>query len=136
MQSIIDAIKLKISGSTLESDVNGRVYLDEADDMTLPYCVWFVVTFVRWKTFTETFIDALVQFSLFSAKTAGMAEIGNIEKDCKALFDECSMTISGATLVWCRAQSVTPIFESDTTLEGSVGIRHWPEELDIRILLD
>ncbi len=132
MQALIDAIKAKISGSTFEADVNGRIYLDEADDMTLPYVVFFIVSAVPEKTFTEIFSDVLVQFSLFSAKTAGVAEIANIYNDLKTLLDECALTISDSTLVWMRENSLTTMIEPDTAPDGSSGIRHWAVDMELK----
>ncbi len=136
MNNLIDAIKNKISGSTFESDVNGRVYLDEADEIALPHCVWFLVSAVPEKTFTEIFTDALVQFSIFSAKTAGVAEIANIYNDLKALFDECSLTISDSTLVWMRENSLTTMILPDTAPDGSSGIRAWHVDYEFKSSLN
>ena len=136
MQSIIDAIKNKISGSTLETDVNGRIYLDEADELTLPHCVWFVISAVPEKTFTEIFADVLIQFSIFSAKTAGVAEIANIYNDLKVLFDECSLTISDSTLVWMRETNLTTMILPDTAPDGSSGIRAWHVDFEFKSSLN
>ncbi len=136
MQSIIDAIKLKISGSMLETNVNGRIYLDEADEITLPHCVWFVVSAVPEKTFTEVFSDLLVQFSIFSAKTAGVAEIANIYNDLHTLFDECALTIASSTLVWMRETNLTTMMLPDTAPDGSSGIRAWHADYEIKSLAD
>ncbi len=134
MNTSIEAIKNKISGSTFESDLNGRVYLDEADELTLPHCVWFVISAVPEKTFTEVFSDALIQFSIFSAKTAGVAEIANIYNDLHALFDECALTISGNTLVWMRENNLTTMILPDTAPDGSSGIRHWAVDFEVKTI--
>ncbi len=131
MQSIIDAIKLKISGSTFESDVNGRVYLDEADDITLPYMVWFVVTAPKEKTFQESFRNALIQFSIFEAKTAGIAAMTTIYNDLDALFDECTLTITGDTFLRMHEENLTTMMDEITTPEGSVGVRHWAVDYEV-----
>lgn len=136
MQALIQAIKDKYAGSTLSDDVNGRIDLDEADDVTLPRIVWFVVSGVHDLTFTEDFNDVLLQFSIFSAKTAGVAEIANIYADLKALFDECALTIAGRTLVWMREENLTTMIEDDTTTEGAPGVRHWAVDFSVKTLAD
>ncbi len=133
MQSIIDAIKLKISGSALETDVNGRVYLDEADDMTLPYCVWFVVTAPKEKTFQENFRNALIQFSIFEAKTAGIGAMTTIYNDLDVLFDECTLTITGDTFLRMNEVNLTTMMDSITTPEGSVGVRQWNVDYSVEV---
>ena len=133
MNNLIDAIKAKISGSTFETDVNGRVSLDEAGDMTLPYVVWFVVTAPKEKTFQENFRNALIQFSIFVAKTAGIAAMTTIYNDLDALFDECVLTITGDTFL--RMHEVPPgpttMMDEITTPEGSVGVRHWAVDYEV-----
>lgn len=95
-----------------------------------------MVSAVPEKTFTEVFSDALVQFSLFSAKTAGVAEIANLYNNLKVLFDECALTISGSTLIWCREENLVTMMEDITTPEGSSGIRHWAVDYSLKSLAD
>ena len=124
MNNLLAAIFSKISGSSFSSDVGGRVYLDEAPANTeFPYCVVFIVSSVPDKTFTENFSDILIQFSIFSDSSSA-AEITNIYNDLKALFDECSFSISGSTLVWMVETSLNTMVESE--------IKHWAVDFSIK----
>ena len=136
MNNLIDAIKAKYASSTLSDDVGGRIDLDESEDMTLPRIVWFVVTGRHDKNFTEDFNDVLIQFSIFVAKTAGIAAMTTIYNDLHALFDECALTITGSTLVWMREMNLTTFMEPDTAPDGSSGIRAWHADYELKSLAD
>jgi len=133
MVNLISAIKTKLSGSALYNDVGGRVFLDEADQgAEFPYIVFFIVSGVPEKTFTEDMENVLLQFSLFSALSAGDAIMTTMYADLKALFDECSLSITGSTLIWMRRQNLTTMVEADITLpDGSNGVRHWAVDYEV-----
>jgi hypothetical protein len=135
LNNFLAAIANKISGSTLSDDVNGRIYLDEAEDFTLPHIVYFVVTAPKAKTFQESFRNALVQFSIFTARTAGVAAMSAIYNDMDALFDECVLTVTGDTFLRMREENLTTMMEEDTTIEGAPGIRHWAVDYLVEVQL-
>jgi len=65
MNNLLSAIMTKLSGSALYNDVGGRIFLDEAPEGTeFPYVVFFIVSDVPEKTFTEDFENIIIQFSL------------------------------------------------------------------------
>jgi hypothetical protein len=131
MNNLIDAIKAKYAGSTLESDVNGRIDLDESSDMTLPRIVWFVVSGSPDDVFAKKGSQVLIQFSIFVALTAGIAAMTTIYNDLHTLFDECDLTITGNTLAIMKETNLTPIIEDDTTTEGAPGIRHYAVDFEV-----
>jgi hypothetical protein len=131
MNNLLTAIASKITGSALNTDVGGRIYLDRApDNCEFPYVVYSIVSAVPEKTFTEHYTNTLIQFSLFSA-SSGATEIATMYKDLKALFDECSMTITSNTLVWMREQNLTTMSEEITTLDGLQKLDHWAADFEV-----
>jgi hypothetical protein len=136
MNNLLTAIVTKTIGSNLYNYLGGRIYLDQAPDgCDFPYCVFFIVSGTPDKTFTEHYTDTLIQFSLFST-SLGAAEITTMYADLTALFDECSLSPTGSTLVWMREQNLTTMFEDITTPEGTVGCRHWAVDFEIKTSLN
>jgi hypothetical protein len=131
MNNLLTAIASKITGSALNTDVGGRIYLDRApDNCEYPYCVYSIISAVPEKTFTEHYTNTLIQFSLFSA-SEGATEISTIYRDLKTLFDECSMTITSNTMVWMREQNLTTMIEDVTTVDGIQTLKHWAVDFEI-----
>lgn len=113
--------------------LNGRMFLDEAPaGAEFPYCVFMVVSGIPEKTFTEVFTDVLIQFSLFSSSSSAL-EIVNLYDYLKALYDEKPFAIDGSTLVWMRETSVTTMIDEITTPSGTVGVRHYAVDYEIKI---
>jgi hypothetical protein len=133
MDELIKAIITKLSGSTISSDVNGRVFLDRAPDgCEFPYIVFFVVSSVPDWQFSERFEDTLIQFSLFSSSESAV-EITTMLKDLKSLFDDCSLTITGDTLIWFRRQNITTMVEEITTATGTQTIKHYAVDYEAKV---
>jgi hypothetical protein len=133
MDELIKAIITKLSGSTISSDVNGRVFLDRAPDgCEFPYIVFFVVSSVPDWQFSERFEDTLIQFSLFSNSESAV-EITTMLKDLRALLDDCSMTITGDTLVWFRRQNITTMVEDITTTAGTQSVKHYAVDYEAKV---
>lgn len=131
MNYLLAAITTKLSGSALSTDVGGRIYLDEAPaNVAFPYVVFFIVSGRPDKTFSEHYTETLIQFSLFSS-SQGAAEITDMYADLKALFDECSLTITGSTLVWMREQGLTTMIDELTTPSGTASVKHWAVEFEV-----
>ncbi len=106
MKNLLTGLYSKFSGSDFSSDVAGRIYLDQAPDgCEFPYAVFFIVSNVPDRTFTETFDYTLIQFDLFS-ELYSTSESEGMFGHLKTLFDECaSMTITERTLLWMRRQN-------------------------------
>lgn len=133
MDELIKAIITKFSGSTISSDVNGRVFLDRAPDgCEFPYIVFFVVSSVPDWQFSERFEDTLIQFSLFSNSESAV-EITTMLKDLRALLDDCSMSITGDTLLWFRRQNTTTIVEEITTTSGTQSVKHYAVDYSVYV---
>jgi len=140
MENLLAALATKISGSALSSDVGGRIYLDQypPDEMpaTYPYVIYFIITDVPEKTFTENFENILIQFSLFSA-SAGLTEITSMYKDLKALFDECAFTIPPTgtetdKLVWMKRENLTTMVDEIIVADATQSVKHWAVDFEVK----
>ena len=134
MQALITAIENKLLDSAIYNDVGGRCYYDTADSNDTPYLVYSIVSGVPDKTFSEIYHDVLIQFDLFSSLSAGKTEITNMYEDLISLIDECSLNITGYTLVWMReANLVTMVEDLSALQDGSSICLHWAIDMECRI---
>lgn len=126
MQPLLDALKLKFQDSALWNYVGGRVYYELADSNEYPHVVYHIVWAVMEKTFTETCWNVLIQFDLFSAKSAGEAELITMHANLITLFDECSLIITGHTLLRMNETNYLSYSKDlETPLpDGSTGLYH------------
>ena len=136
MKNLTAALYLKKAGSDFSSDIGGRLYKGQARaGATYPYAVVMVVTNVPDKTFTEDYEDVTVQFSLFSS-ASGTTEVENMYTHLKALYDECSLTITGSTLIWMQRSNAAFIVEDHTTVSGTQRVWAWHVDYDIKTVSD
>jgi len=135
LKALRNAIYAKCSGSTLDTLINGQIYYGKAPFGTrFPYVVFSRVTGNIEKTFTEEYDLPLIQFSVFSATPTSSNEAHDIAEAVKALYDECSLTISGSTLIWMRLQSdVGPIDDDSISQDGADG--GWACHLDFECMV-
>ncbi len=131
MQNLTTAIFSKLSGSALSNDINGQLFKGRAPSNTrLPYIVFSVPSDAPQYTFTESFEGAIVLFDLYS-DSISVLEISTMYADLKTLYDECSLTITGETLVWMREASVSTSVEDITTQDGIQQVKHWAVNFDV-----
>lgn len=133
MTNLITAIMTKVSGSALSTAVGGRVYFDEAPQgCAFPYVVFFIVSGSPDPTFTDGIDDILIQFSIFSTSKS-ITEISGIYGNMKTLFDDCALTITGATHLWMERRNLSTMTDEITTTAGTVGIKHWAVDYSIMV---
>ena len=131
MVNLLTAIYSKTSGSALSSDVGGRIFLDRAPDgCEFPYVVFFVVSGVPDRTFSEHYTNTLIQFSLFSASSSAV-EITDMYADLKALFDEQPLTITGSTLVWMKENNLTTMADDITVADATQAVKSWHVDFEV-----
>lgn len=136
MNNLLTAIYGKLAGSTLTTAIGGRMYLDQAPDKpTFPYVVFFIVSSVPEKTFTEDLSETLIQFSIYSASSSA-TEISAIYAALKTLYDECSLTITGSSLVWMKETNLVTMTEDMTTTTGTTTIKHWAVDFEVKTSLN
>lgn len=125
MNNLLTAIYGKTSGSAFP------YFLDEAQEgSAFPYCVFSIVSAVPEKTFTEDYENVTIQFSLFSSSRSG-TEITGMYAALMALFDECSLSISGSKLVWMRRTNLVTMVDEVATPDGSTTVKHWAVDYEV-----
>ena len=133
MKALSQAIFTKTTGSALSTALGGRIYKGRAPDGTAyPYAVYLLVSDVPDPTFTETLENVLIQWSLFSSASSS-GEIEDLFANLKTLFDDCSLTITGETLLWFQRANATLMIEDHTTPDGTVDVWHYAVDYDIKI---
>lgn len=123
MNILRPGIETKLAGSAIESDVGGRWYYLEAETSDFPRLVFSSVSDVTDNVFAKKGEDVLVQFDLFSMKSAGKAEIETMKTDTTALFDDCSLTLTGHTLHrFKRTNIIGPLVEDLSALQDGTNL--------------
>ena len=131
MKNILTAIYSKFTGSDLSSYVGGRIYLDQApESCEFPYVVYSVVSVIPDDVFAKKGKHTLIQFSLFSSNPSAV-EISTMHGYLKALFDDCSMTITSNTLLWMHEVNLTTMVEDITVGEGVQSVKHWAADYEV-----
>jgi hypothetical protein len=140
MIDLLEGIMDHFSGSDLAELVGDRLFEGEAPPgAEFPYMTFFIVGASPDKTFSEEFIDTMIQFDIFSAAT-GVTEIGDIYKELKALFDEQEFTIAGSALIWMKLVNLATFREEITTgnqppaTAGQTSVRQWSIDFEIKTL--
>ena len=133
MKALTQAIYAKKSGSDFDTDISGRLYKAQApDDTDFPYAVYMIPTGYKEKTFSEEYNYPTVQFTLVSNQSSS-SEVEDMYTHLIALYDECSLSITGSTLVWMRESNyVGAQREEHTTPTGSQWV--WVIHSDFSVL--
>ena len=132
MKNLTTSIYGKLTGSALASRIGTRLYKGRAPERAdYPYIVFQIISDVPNNTFTENLEDILIQFSLFSS-TSGTTEVENMYTDLKTLYDECSMTIIGSTLLHMLRQNAILMTEDHTTPNGTVSVWHYAVTYEVK----
>jgi len=134
MKALRNAIYAKCAGSALDTLINGQILYGKAPAGTrYPYVVFYRVSAGIEKTFTEEYDNPLIQFSVFSADPNSSNEVHEIADAIKALYDECSLTITGSTLIYIKLQSdVGPMEDDSISQDGADG--GWACHLDFEVM--
>lgn len=132
MNNILTAISTKLSGSSLSSDVGGRIYEvgGVPNEPELPYVVVMIISDEPDNAFYQDGEDVWIQFSLFSSSSSA-SEVSTMYGHLKTLFDDCDLSITGSTLVWMRRDNLTTGMEEITVDDATQRIRHWSVDYQI-----
>lgn len=134
MKSLTTAIYGKLSGSSLNTDIGGRMYKGEAPQgAEFPYVVYSVVSNVPEYPGGKTLESVLVQFSLFSI-TSGSTEIEDMLTHLRSLYDDVVLTITGYTSIYFIRGNMQMMREEITTPEGTVGVWHFIQEYEVMMV--
>jgi len=118
MKNLTTAIWGQLAGSSLYTDVAGRLFKGRAPDGTsYPYVVYFVVTDMPDRVFDGLYEDVIIQFSLFSTASV-TTEVEDMFTHLKTLYDEKSFSITGSTLIWMQRGNTSFSVEDHTTTKA------------------
>ena len=133
MKALRNAIYAKNAGSALDTLISGQIFYGKVPTGTrYPYVVFYRISGSPERTFTEEYDNPLIQFSVFSADPNSSNEVHEIADAVKALYDECSLSITGYTLVWMRLQNdVGPLEDDSISQDGADG--GWACHLDFYV---
>lgn len=136
MLNLLTAIRTKISGSALSSDVGDRIFADEYPPSygapVFPYVIYFIVSDVPDNVFNKTGEEVLLQFSLFSS-AEGLTEITTMFTDLKALFDDAQLTVTSSTMIVMKRENLTTMVEEIETTAGTQKVKHWAVDYSIQL---
>lgn len=133
MLNLSKAIYAKKAGSDLNTDVGGRFYKNRAPERAAyPYVVYMIVSDAPDHVMGgREYEDILIQFSLFSS-TSGSTQIETMYGHLKDLYDECSFSITGETLIWMqRENTVQQTEDHDATPSGTIEV--WAYHVTYRL---
>lgn len=135
MKNLTKAIFAKKSGSGFEADIGGRLFKGRAPEgAQYPYAVMMVISDVPDKTFTETYEDVLIQFSLYSANS-GTTEIEDMFTHLNSLYDECTLSITSETLIYMERGNASLMVEDyEIKGQGTTQVWHYAVEYEVKIL--
>jgi len=115
MNILRPAIDAKFLDSTIYNDVQGRCYYLDADSPDYPRVVYFRVSGVPDNVFAKSGETVLIQFDLYSQKSAGKQEILTMEKDLTVLFDDCVLPLTGKLMVGFQRQNIIGPMDEDAS---------------------
>lgn len=129
--ALFEAITNKYEASTLRAETNGMWAYIAAAGAELPYLTLTLVTQSPEWTFSNDFENATVQMSLWYADTTDetvtpLSELSRLYNLLTALYDECTLTIAGYTLVRMNRENTVLLRD----LDGG-----WVYHVDYRVQL-
>lgn len=128
MKAITTAIMGKFTGSALDIAVKGQLYHEEATDgATFPYIVHGLVSGSPTYPGGKVMEDILWEFSIFSSNSSAVEAL-DILALLRSLYDDCSLAITGETLVYFIRGNYTKIKEEITAPEGTSSVWHYTQE--------
>lgn len=111
--------------------IGGRMYNTMAPENTpMPYCVFTHIAGYQSDTFTEDMDRIILQFSIFSDSSSS-AEVHDAMTACKALFDDCTFTVTSGVVVQFMRGVDGLIIEEYETESGGQRIWHYHVDYDV-----
>lgn len=93
MKALFQAIYIVFQGSALDESLDGKLFPDETPQgKRLPYGIYSMTSAVAGYTFTDVHERVLLQFDLYAATDV---DADDLYEDLKALFDDCSLSVTG-----------------------------------------
>jgi len=133
MKALDTAIFGKLAGSLLDADIGGRFFKGKADAGTdYPYVIYFGVSDAPDNVFAKKGESRLLQFSLFS-KTPSSSEIEDMRDHLRALYDDCSLTVTGHNITQFSWQNTIPPQKEDVDALPDGTTEIWVCHIDYQI---
>jgi len=134
MKNLSTAIYAKCAvGTALNTSIGGRLYKARAPQgVTWPYAVYYLISDMPRDTFTERLEEVLIQFTIFSS-ASGTTEIETIFTNLTALYDYCSLTITGNTHLSMKREHAMLLSGELDEKEG--GGQYYQYNVDYEILM-
>lgn len=119
------------------NNIGGRLFQGEASEGTVfPYVILLHINNNQIDTFKNKIDDIVIQFSVFSEK-ASSVEVHDIMTHLKALFDDCTFTISGGTLIHMFHLNDGPLLREEISGPSQLGIKViWHYPVDYRAVFE
>lgn len=132
MQKIATAIFNKCAaGTSLHTAIGGRIYKNRAPESAVfPYAIFSLVSDIPGNTFQADVQNSYWQFDLFS-EANGTTEIENLYDYLKALYDDCTLSVTSANFIRMTRENATLIDEEMTTATGEARIWHYAVDYNI-----
>lgn len=125
MKAVSTAIFSKFSGSALDTAIGGRLYKGAAPDgAEFPYAVYGLVSDIPDNVFAKHGEEARFQFDLFSSLSSS-SEVEDMYGYLKALYDDCSLTITSQTHICMSRELAFLSVEDYTTPAGTQKVWHY-----------
>jgi hypothetical protein len=133
MKELVKAIYEKNTGSALDALIDGKIFYGKAPASTrFPFVVFSRVAGSNDWTFTETFDNPLIQFSVFSADSESSMEAAGIADAVRTLYDKCKLSITGETFLYMWLSNVVgPMDDDSISQDGADG--GWSCHLDFDV---
>ncbi len=119
MKAIYDAIVTKYNTGTALKAANtgGLWYDDPAQNTAFPYIAYYDLSGEPEYTFKENMERVQIQFSIWG-KTKSKATVLDIYDKLIALFDWCTLTLTGYTSIYMKRISTIPLESEDKEVFG------------------
>lgn len=114
--------------------LTGRLFYGKAPAGTpYPYAIFFPVSGISDNSFVTSYRDRIIQFSNFSDNSASALEANDLADKCEALFNGCSLTITGQTLVNMEIESNPGAMPEEQAATTGGTTTAWHAPVDFRV---
>ena len=124
MKTLIQAIATKTASSNFLNSISGRFYSGDTEETNYPYCIFLLPVSndpQSLSSFDKDYEIIRMQFSIFSKSTS---EAWTIYGYLTSLFDDCTFSIEGRTLLKMERTNTTMISEEHTLRDGTIKVKH------------
>ena len=124
MENLTKSIVTKAGSSNFLNSISGRLYSGHTENTDYPYCSFLLPVSndpQSLSSFDKDYEIIRMQFSIFSKSTS---EAWTIYGYLTTLYDDCTLSITGRTLIKMERINTTMIPEEHTLKDGTIRVRH------------